>query len=669
MTDPAVIRWGIIGPGTIAQRFAANLARTTSGKLVAIGTRNPEKPGLAEAFAGARILAGYQALIDDPEVQAIYIATPHPFHAEWAIKAVETGKHVLVEKPMAVSAYEAEAMIHAARKASVFLGEAFMNLLHPHTGRVIELIRSGAIGEVMMVKAAFGFRVASADPTHRLLANDTAGGGILDICCYPVAMARLIAGVAAGEPFLNPNKVSGIGHLGATGADEWASAVLQFPNEVVAEVSGSVRVAQDNRLRVYGSTGWLEAMSPWFCSGREGGSAEIVIHRPDGPDETVTVTEPRWLYTFEIDAVAEAIRAGRQEFTPPGMTWANTLGNMRVLDKWRSDIGLHYDFEKPERRVTKIDGRPLKKPVKPMRRLRLPTLAKEVSAVALGSAFLMTYTQASILLDAFYERGGNLLDTAWGYGGGRCETLLGQWLKARGVRDDVSVISKGVHSPLTYPDVVGRQLAESLARLNTDYLDLYFMHRDNLDIPVGEFVDAIDAEVRVGRIRAWGGSNWSRERMDEAIAYARANGKTPPTALSNNFSLATMLEAPWAGCYAASDDAWRAWLKERGIPNFAWSSQAQGFFTDRAGRDKTSDASMVRCWYSDDNFARRDRAAELAAKYGVNANQVALAYILALDLPVVPLIGPLAMVELEDSLHALQLELTPAEVRWLETGA
>ncbi len=120
MTDPSVTRWGIIGPGTIARRFAENLARTSSGRLVAIGTRNPGKAGLAEGFPGARILAGYQALIDDPEVEAVYIATPHPFHAEWSIKAAEAGKHVLVEKPMAVSAYEAEAVIHAARTAGVF---------------------------------------------------------------------------------------------------------------------------------------------------------------------------------------------------------------------------------------------------------------------------------------------------------------------------------------------------------------------------------------------------------------------------------------------------------------------------------------------------------------------------------------------------------------------
>ena len=668
MNDQPAVRWGIIGPGTIAQRFAANLARSEHGDLVAIGTRNPGKPGLAEGFPGARVLDGYQALIDDNEVEAIYIATPHPQHTEWALKAIEAGKHLLVEKPMAISAYEAEAIIHAARKAGTFLGEAFMNLVHPHTAKLIGLIEGGTIGDVMLVKASFGFRMGNPDPKHRLLANDLGGGAILDICCYPVAMARLIAGVAAGKPFLDPVKVAGAGHLGATGVDEWASALLQFPNDVVAEVSGSVMAAQDNSVRVFGSTGWLEAKSPWFCTGREGGTAEIVIHRPDGKDETVTVAEKGWLYTFEIEAVARAIRAGRQEFEPPGMTWASTLGNLRVLDKWRADIGLEYDIERAERRPNKIDGRPLKRPATPMRRRKLACFAGETSVVALGTGNVKSFAHAEILLDAFYERGGNLIDTAWLYGGGRAEALVGQWFKARGVRKEMFVIGKGAHSPLTYPDVIGRQLAQSLERQNADYLDLYFMHRDNRDIPVGEFVDAIDAEVRAGRVRAWGGSNWSRERMDEAMIYASENGRAPPVALSNNFSLADMIEAPWAGCYAASDAAWRAWLTDRDIPNFAWSSQAQGFFTDRAGRDKTGNRDMVRCWYNETNFARRDRAAEFGAKRGKSANQVAGAYVLAVDVPVVPLIGPLAMSELDDSLGALDIELTPEDVRWLEGG-
>src|SRR5262245_55921807 len=130
------IRWGIIGPGGIAKAFAGGVAGSRTGELAAIASRNPGKAGLAKTFPGARILDGYDALLKDPGVDAIYIATPHPGHAEWAIKAAEAGKHVLVEKPMALTAFEADAMMHAARKAGTFLGEAFMYRLHPQTAQI-----------------------------------------------------------------------------------------------------------------------------------------------------------------------------------------------------------------------------------------------------------------------------------------------------------------------------------------------------------------------------------------------------------------------------------------------------------------------------------------------------------------------------------------------------
>ncbi len=121
------------------------------------------------------------------------------------------------------------------------------------------------------------------------------------------------------------------------------------------------------------------------------------------------------------------------------------------------------------------------------------------------------------------------------------------------MREQAVLIGKGAHSPLVYPDVIGKQLTQSLDRLQTDYVDVYFMHRDNTDVPVGEFVDAMDAEVKAGRIRGpFGGSNWTKERMDEAIAYAEKTGKTKPMALSNNFALAEMLDPIWAGCVTAS---------------------------------------------------------------------------------------------------------------------
>jgi predicted dehydrogenase/aryl-alcohol dehydrogenase-like predicted oxidoreductase len=670
MTDTQAVRWGILGPGSIAKDFAAALATVEGAKLVAIATRNPRRKGLAESFPGARILDGYQALLDDPDVEAIYIATPHSAHAEWAIKAAEAGKHVLCEKPIAVNAAEAEAMIHAARTAGTFLAEAFMYRFLPQTAKILDLVSSGAIGEVRAIKASFGFFMKDPDPNHRLMANDTAGGGILDICCYPVSIARLIAGAAAGAPFLNPAKVHGVAHLGATGVDEWASAVLQFPGDLQAEVSGSIALAQDNTVRVFGTEGWFEVTQPWFGGPtRQGGVSDIVIHRPGKADEVVRIEQPRWVYTYEIEAVGKAIRAGAQQFTAPGMTWADTLGNMRVLDQWRRSVGLEYGIEKAARRTTKLDGRALSKPDEPIRRRSIPGLDREISVVALGGANFENYTQAMILADAFYERGGNLIDSAWLYGGGRIDQYFGDWMASRGVRDDMIVIGKGAHSPLVYPDIIAKQLTQSLERLKTDHIDLYFMHRDNLDVPVGEFVDAMDAEQCAGRIGLYGGSNWTRERMDAAFDYAEKNGKHPPAALSNNFSLAEMVNPVWGGVLAASDDAWKAWLRKRQIPNFAWSSQARGFFTDRAAPDKLDDPELYNAWYSDKNFARRARALELAKQLGKNPLHVALAYCLYQDFPVIPLIGPLALSELDDSLQALDIVLTPEQVRWLEAGA
>jgi aryl-alcohol dehydrogenase-like predicted oxidoreductase len=193
------------------------------------------------------------------------------------------------------------------------------------------------------------------------------------------------------------------------------------------------------------------------------------------------------------------------------------------------------------------------------------------------------------------------------------------------------------------------------------------MHRDNPDVPVEEFVDAMDTEASAGRIRGiFGGSNWTRERMDAAIAYAEKTGKRAPSALSNNFSLAEMIDPIWAGCVAASDKDWKQWLDRTQTPNFAWSSQGRGFFTDRAGRDRFDDEEIVRCWYSEQNFVRRDRAYELAAKKGRSPIHIALAYVLAQPFPVIPLIGPRTLGELEDSLSALDIALTPDEARWLE---
>ena len=182
----SALRWGIIGPGSIARRFAADLRQSSAGQLVAIGTRDTGKPGLADAFPGARIHAGYDALLADPEVDVVYIATPHRAHAEWSIKAAEAGKHVLVEKPMAVNAADAEAAIAAARKAGTFMGEAFMYRLHPITQKIAELVTSGIIGEVRMIQSSFGLQMEEFRPVAT--------------CSTPRTSAAVVSSTSAATP-------------------------------------------------------------------------------------------------------------------------------------------------------------------------------------------------------------------------------------------------------------------------------------------------------------------------------------------------------------------------------------------------------------------------------------------------------------------------------------
>ncbi len=194
------LAWGIIGTGSIAGAFAEGLSHSATGKLIAVGSRSKES---AAKFGGKwgvppeACHASYEALLADDNVQAVYIATPHPLHAEWAIKAAEANKHILCEKPIGLNAYEAAAIIEAAIANDVFLMEAFMYRCAPQTAELIRLIRDERIiGDVRVIQGSFSFH-AGYDEASRVLSNDLGGGGILDVGCYPVSMSRLIAGAAS----------------------------------------------------------------------------------------------------------------------------------------------------------------------------------------------------------------------------------------------------------------------------------------------------------------------------------------------------------------------------------------------------------------------------------------------------------------------------------------
>ncbi len=339
-----MLAWGVIGLGAIARKFSAALAYSDTGRLVAVGSRNRDSAEKFGAdFPGVRKHGSYEALLADPDVQAVYIATPHPLHAEWVIKCAEAGKHILCEKPAAMNFHEATAMIQAVRKHRVFFMEAFMYRFHPQTARLVELICDGAIGAVSLIEASFG--VASRfDPSSRLWSNELGGGGIMDLGCYPVSMARLLAGALTNRAFANPRWVRGGASLHPeTGVDQWAAGLLGFEGGVLAQVAASVAVWLENRVRIYGSKGKIEVIYPWNPDWSDG-NATIEIWRSESAIlEKVSAAADRNLYALEADAVGRTIRDGKLECD--AMSWEDTLGNALTLDQWREQAGVRYLFE------------------------------------------------------------------------------------------------------------------------------------------------------------------------------------------------------------------------------------------------------------------------------------------------------------------------------------
>ena len=292
-------------------------------------------------------------------------------------------------------------------------------------------------------------------------------------------------------------------------------------------------------------------------------------------------------------------------------------------------------------------------------------LDKRMSRLIFGCDNQQTIEQATAVFDDFFERGGNAFDTAFIYSAGLQEQLLGRWIAQRGLRREVVVVVKGAHTPKCTPEFLDEQLRISLDRLQTDHADIYLMHRDNLKIPAGEFVDALNGHHRAGRIKAFGGSNWTLARLKEAEAYAAQKGLRKFSCVSNNFSLARMVAPVWKDCISAADREFKSWFQETNTALLAWSSQARGFFTERAHPDRKEDEELVRCWYSDDNFQRRERAIELARQKGVEPINIALAYVLGQVFPTFALVGPRQISETASTCRGLSVKLTPEEIKWL----
>jgi predicted dehydrogenase/aryl-alcohol dehydrogenase-like predicted oxidoreductase len=666
----SITRWGIIGPGRIANNFADGLAQATSGRLLAIASRDATRRdefGTRHGVAPDKRYASYDALVADPEIDAVYIATPHPFHAELALLAIRAGKAVVVEKPLGLNLAEVTALVEAAQQEQVFLMEAYMYRCHPQIARLCELIREGAIGEVRHIRATFGFR-AGFDPTSRLFDRSLAGGGILDVGGYPVSAVRLIAGAAQGQPFAEPTTFKGAGLLGQSGVDEVAHGLLVFPGNITAEIATAITRNMENTLTIEGTEGAITLPNPWM-PGRDAGPSDAPI-RVTRKGETTEewLRDPRHLFAHEAELASRAIADGAKEAPWPAMTPADSLGNAAVLDKWRQELGYVTFAEDPG--VVRRLPRVLPEGLPQVSRSTLPGVDLPISRLVIGCDNRDTPAEGAIIWDAWMEAGGNAFDTAFVYGGGKHESILGQWIASRGVAKDIVVIAKGAHTPYCTPRAIGSQLDMSLWRLGLDRAPIYIMHRDNPDVPVGEFVDAITRLHEAGRIGIWGGSNWSTQRFAEACDYAQANGKLAPTILNNNLSLAVMEQPVWPGCVTSNDPETLAFLRSRNIVHLSWSSQARGYFLPAALRDRLPpDTRPETCFGSDRNAERRRRAEQLADQRGVSANNVALAWTLSQSFPSLALIGPRSAGELATTLPALAVQLSPGEVAWLNLEA
>ncbi|MFO8028145.1 MAG: Gfo/Idh/MocA family oxidoreductase [Opitutales bacterium] len=336
------MKWGILSAGNIAGTFAEALKEAAGSELYAVAARDgSEATAFAEKHGAVASYGGYEALLADPEVAAVYIATLHPFHLEWIIKAVQAGKHVLCEKPITMNLREARRAKEQADEHRCLLREAFMYRHHPQTQKVADLVESGVIGKVRMIEANFCYH-SDMGPESRLIAKELGGGAILDIGCYGMSFCRLVAGRAKDRLFAEPIELQALGHLDSQAkTDLWTTAIMRFEGDIVAKASAALRVATPNVAVVYGDKGRITVTEPWHCHG------ELRVELDGGEVlEVIPTDTSRHLYAYEIESFTREMRGQAVGAKEVAMRYDDTLGNMKALDRWRGAIGLAYEADR-----------------------------------------------------------------------------------------------------------------------------------------------------------------------------------------------------------------------------------------------------------------------------------------------------------------------------------
>lgn len=313
----------------ISATMARAIQESSFSELRAVGSRSPET---AKSFAMAHQIpvfySDFQSVLDDPEVDVVYIGLPNHVHKEWVIRCAEAGKHILCEKPFATCIDDAAASLAAVEANGVFCMEALMYRCHPLISRLQDVMSKQVLGKIKLFTAVY-----TADIVN--LANPIAGGAILNLGCYPVSLIRLLAGVSLGRKIAEPVEIASIGRMHANHNDTQAGLMMKFENESMAVVTTADDISMHASFEIIGTEGNLRFdTNPWLPEQRNN---RFIIHQyKTGEAAEVNVTADLSLYAYQIDTVSCHILQGAKQCS--SVSWQDTLGNMRVLDTWRRSV-------------------------------------------------------------------------------------------------------------------------------------------------------------------------------------------------------------------------------------------------------------------------------------------------------------------------------------------
>lgn len=323
------IRWGILGAGNIAHKLATGFEAVEDGKLIAVGSRSIEKANeFADKFDIPKRYGSYEELVFDPEVDVIYVATPHTFHKEHTLMSLNAGKGVLCEKPIAVNAKEVKEMVECAQRNDAFLMEAMWTRFLPVYYKVEEWLEQGLIGDVRILTADFGFR-SDFNPEGRLFDPNLAGGALLDVGVYLVSLASLMM---RGKP----SNIASMANLGMTGVDEQSAMILGYDEGKMAILYTAIRTNTKHEARIIGSKGSIYLPSFW-------NTTTAILEIPGQENQILDIPHDANGYCYQVREVNRCIREGKIQSSR--MPWEESIDIMETLDSIRAQWGLKYPME------------------------------------------------------------------------------------------------------------------------------------------------------------------------------------------------------------------------------------------------------------------------------------------------------------------------------------